>query len=334
MKRLRVILIGLGHDHATSIYDSILRQTELFDAVGFAVPKSELTDFPDKVERYRGQLPMYTIEEILALPNVDGAVVETEEVNLTYYAQLAAERGLHIHMDKPGGLDIAAFDRLIDTVQSHRSAFTTGYMYRFNPKIQEALQKIENGDLGEIYAVETHMDCEHPVSKREWLGRFPGGMMFYLGCHLVDLIYRIQGEPLEVLPMNCSTGAGADDYGMAVFRYPHGVSFAKTCANEPGGFVRRQLVICGSKGTIELKPLESYTSGPHDHRDSYTVMRETYANEGWNTFGAMSESDLFNRYDDMMRHFAEVANGKENPYSYEYERAVYRLLLKACGKES
>ena len=335
MKTLRVILIGLGHDHATSIYDSVLLQKDLFEVVGFAVPESELTDFPEKVSTYRDRrhLPMYTVEELLALPDIDGAIIETEEVNLTYYAQLAADRGLHIHMDKPGGVDLSAFEKLMDTVQSKGLAFTTGYMYRFNPMIEEALQKVQNGDLGEIYAVEAHMDCEHNTAKREWLGRFPGGMMFFLGCHLIDLIYRIQGEPLEVLPLNCSTNVDAEDYGMAVLRYPHGISFAKTCANEAGGFARRQLVICGTKGTLELKPLESFVTNPTDGRNTCTDMRETYADEGWCTFGKQKQSEPFNRYDSMMRHFAEVANGKENPYSYDYERAVYRLLLKACGKE-
>lgn len=126
-------------------------------------------------------------------------------------------------------------------------------MYRFNPLISEAIARAKSGELGEIYSVEAHMDCVHPPEKRQWLDRFPGGMMFYLGCHLIDLIYQIQGEPDEIISMNTSTEYkidGAEDFGMAVLKYPHGVSFAKTCAAEPGGFMRRQLVICGTKGTF------------------------------------------------------------------------------------
>lgn len=43
---------------------------------------------------------------------------------------------------------------------------------------------------------------------------------------------------------------------MVVFRYRNGISFAKSTAVEYGGFERRQLVVCGSKGTVELKPFE------------------------------------------------------------------------------
>jgi hypothetical protein len=35
----------------------------------------------------------------------------------------------------------------------------------------------------------------------------------------------------------------------------------------------------------------------------------------------------------MMRNFAEMVCGKENPYTYDYELNLYKLILRACGKE-
>ena len=154
--------------------------------------------------------------------------------------------------------------------------------------------------------------------------------MFFLGCHLIDLIYRIQGEPDEVISLNCSTGCGeihTEDHGMAVFKYPGGVSFAKTCDIEYGGFLRRQLVICGEKGTIEIKPLEMVTSG-----GQLTIANECYhtnIHKPWDS----KQSELYDRYDDMMKNFAEIIRGKKNAYSYDYELELYKLILKSCGKE-
>ena len=119
---------------------------------------------------------------------------------------MVANAGKHLHMEKPGGVDLADFEKLVEILKSKNLTFSTGYMYRFNPKIQEALAKVKNGELGEIYSVEAHMDCKHPAEVRQWLQNFPGGMMFFLGCHLIDLIYQIQGEPEEIIPFNCSTG--------------------------------------------------------------------------------------------------------------------------------
>ena len=175
------------------------------------------------------------------------------------------------------------------------------------------------------------MNCIQTRQTREWLGTFPGGMMFYLGCHLIDLILQIQGMPERVLPLNKSTsidGVKTQDFGMAILDYKNGVSFAKTNACELGGYARRQLVVTGSKGSIELKPFEMYGDNPEY---LYTTKTEYYS-ANWGDMGISTNSDLYNRYDAMMASFAAMVRGeKENPYTYDYEFELYRTILKACG---
>lgn len=330
MKKIKVAQIGTSENsHGNFIWESMIKQKDIFDVVGYALPENEREKFPDRAKSFDGYNEM-TVDKILNNPEIEAVAVETEEIYLTKYALMVANAGKHLHMEKPGGVDLADFKKLVETLKSKNLTFSTGYMYRFNPKIQEALAKVKNGELGEIYSVEAHMDCKHPAEVRQWLQNFPGGMMFFLGCHLIDLIYQIQGEPEEIIPLNCSTGydeVTANDYGMVVFKYKNGVSFAKTCANENGGFLRRQLVICGEKGTIEIKPLEVSAEG-----GLYTVMNEAYSND-WHKEWDASKSDVYDRYDDMMRNFAEMVRGKENPYSYDYELGLYKLILRSCGKE-
>ena len=45
-----------------------------------------------------------------------------------------------------------------------------------------------------------------------------------------------------------------------------------------------------------------------------------------------TKSEPFDRYDDMMKNFAEIARGKENPYGYDYELELFELVMQACGK--
>ena len=330
MKKIKVAQIGTSkNSHGNQIWESMIKQKDIFDVVGYALPENEREKFPDRAKAFDGYNEL-TVDEILNNPEIEAVAVETEEIYLTKYALMVANAGKHLHMEKPGGVDLADFEKLVEILKSKNLTFSTGYMYRFNPKIQEALAKVKNGELGEIYSVEAHMDCKHPAEVRQWLQNFPGGMMFFLGCHLIDLIYQIQGEPEEIIPFNCSTGydeVTANDYGMVVFKYKSGVSFAKTCANENGGYLRRQLVICGTKGTIEIKPLEVSADG-----GLYTVMNEAYSTE-WYKEWDTSKSEVYDRYDDMMRNFAEMVRGKENPYSYDYELGLYKLILKSCGKE-
>ena len=334
MKKISVVQIGIGHDHASMVLESMLKQSDIFDVKALALPESETKDFAWGIDHFKDKLPIITAEEALGLSGLDGVVIETEEVNLTKYATLAAKKGLAVHMDKPGGTNLAEFEELVHTVKEKNLVFSTGYMYRHNAAINEAIEKVKSGELGEIYSVEAQMNCFHAPQKRQWLSRFDGGMMFFLGCHLVDLILRIQGDPEEIIPMNTCTGienVSAEDYGFAVFRYKNGISFAKTCAAEAGGFERRQLVICGEKGTIELRPLERFTDGGEKNITGIRNIPESEKNS-WGYRAPFEFSEPFDRYDGMMKAFAEYVRGeKTNPFDYDYELKLYKAVLRACG---
>ena len=113
---------------------------------------------------------------------------------------------------------------------------------------------------------------------------------------------------------------------MALLQYKGISSFVKTCGWEIGGFERRQLVVCGTKGSVELKPLEWY--GDSGMR---TQKRESY-DLGWNTPGSYAWCEDMDRYDGMMASFAAMVRGeKENPYTYDYELELYKTVLKCCG---
>lgn len=330
MKKVKIAQIGTSAcSHGNHAWKSITSQTDIFDVVGYAFPENEREKFPRHAEIFNGYREM-TVEEILSDPEIEAVTVETEEIYLTKYAIMAAKAGKHIHMEKPGGIRLADFEKLIEILKEKKLAFSTGYMYRFNPMVKDSLEKIRNGELGKIYSVEAHMSCPEDKDLKEWLSTFPGGMMFYLGCHLVDLIYQIQGEPEEVIPLNTVTGIDgiqSEDLGMAVFKYKDGVSFAKTSGSEFGGFMRRQLVICGEKGSIEIKPLEVIADN-----GVYTVLNDYYT-DSWTDPWRTEKTDVYPRYDVMLKNFAELVRGKENPYSYDYELNLYKLILKACKNE-
>ena len=330
MKKIRVAQIGIGHDHAVDTIKSLRRLEQYYDIAGFAAPAVEVEKYGERLAAFAG-IPEMTLEQILADDSIEAVCIETEEVSLTDVALACAQAGKHIQMDKPGGLDPDAYEEMLRIMKQKGLVFHTGYMYRYNREVMRVMDMVKTGGFGEIFSVEAHMDCRHVPSKRQWLETFPGGMMFFLGCHLVDLIYGILGMPEEIIPMNCSTGIDgvtAEDYGFAVFKYKNGISFAKTCAEEMGGFARRQLVVTGEKCSVELKPLEMYAPGSSD---LYTGVTD-YTESAWANMGVSRNSEPQDRYDAMITAFAEMVRGeRENPWSYEYELQLYRIVLAACG---
>ncbi len=332
MRKVKIAQIGTSvNSHGNQIWSSLLKQKDIFEVVGYAFPENEREKFPDYAKAF-SEYPEMTVEEILNDPEIEAVTIETEEIYLTKYAIMAARAGKHIHMEKPGGVSLSDFRELISVMKKTGKVFHTGYMYRYNPYVIDLLGRIEKGELGEILSVEAQMNCTHPKTNRQWLENFPGGMMFWLGCHLVDLIFRIQGAPKRIIPLNkCSSleGVTAKDFGFAVFEYENGVSFAKTTAVELGGFARRQLVVNGTKATVELNPLEWYIE---DLKGLQTT-RIIRATTNWNDSGELEKSEIVDRYDNMISSFAElVRDGKENPYTLDYELELFKLILKACGE--
>lgn len=335
MRKVKIAQIGTSETtHASQVYKSLLEQNDIFDVIGFAdVDKHTVSR--NKIFETGKE---YRVEDILKMDGIDAVAVECDEVLQTQYASVCIERGLPIHLEKPGSEPQDDFALMLKNAEKKSIPVHMGYMYRYNPAVQYVLGAIHAGKLGEIYCVEAHMDCIHTAEMRKWLRNFKGGMMFYLGCHLVDLIYQIQGEPQEIIPMNMGVdpeNIGSNDFGMATFRYKNGMSFAKTCAVEAGGYLRRQLVVCGTKGTIELKPLERPSVGELLTTD----MNECYLDEkgymAWGKTGTFTTFKPYNRYDAMMRSFAEIVQGeKKNPWGYDYELRLHALLRKACGLDN
>ncbi len=334
MKKIRVAQIGMSETtHAGAVFQTMAQHPEVFEIVGCADVDRHTRAVSDFYHKY----PILPAEELLDMPGLDAVTVECDEVLQTHYAMEVAKRGLPMHLEKPGSESDQDFDALIDLVEQKDLLLHTGYMYRYNPYLQHAMEAIRQGRIGKVYSVEAQMDCYHPHAMRDWFSTFRGGMMYYLGCHLVDLILQLQGEPVRILPMNRPVEPELHpgcDFGFALFEYKDGVSFAKTCAVEPGGYMRRQLVICGTKGTIELKPFEMPAGGP---MMIATEMNEWYLPEGadhmsWGDPGSHSKTESFNRYEAMLLSFAQMVRGeKKNPWSPEYERRLHKCVLRACG---
>lgn len=332
MRRIRVAQIGTSeYSHGKDIFRTLAKHPDVFEIVGYALPEGERERFPAQMDVYEGYREM-SVEEIMADGSIEAVVIETEEIYLTKYALLAARHGKNMHMEKPGGLSAEDFEELIATVKQKGTVFHTGYMYRYNPVISDTIKRVKAGEIGNVISVEAEMCGWRDGAHAEWLGTFPGGIMFFLGCHMVDLILQLQGMPQRIIPFLKSSGThpvSSNDFAMAVFEYPQGVSFAKSTQAERGGFAKRHLVINGAKGRIEICPLEINVGYPM-HVTEYEECTDT----DWLAEGERKRSAPYDRYGAMMLAFAEMVRGeKENPYTCDYELALYKTLEKCCGSE-
>ncbi len=319
--KLRVGQIGIAHDHASDIMECMLNLSDLFEVLGVVTLDEENTTLLQRhYDTYNG-VPKLTKEELFAL-NPDAIVVESSEKNLISTAIECAKRKIHLHIDKPAGMDIDELKTLMDIAKENGLVVRFGYMYRTNPAIVEARRMVENGELGEIYSIHAVMNADHDAKKRAWLKNMKGGIMYFLGCHLVDLVYLFKGKPNDVTLFNRKSGmegVEAEDSGFAVFDYGNCIATIESNSIEYRATERRQLTICGEKGRIEIKPLEWPTKIEVFTRENAEGDRRI-------------EYPPYARYDKMMEDFYDkVKNGTKDNYDYDYEMAVQKLVLYTSG---
>lgn len=329
MKRIKIGQIGIGHNHGEGKMRTVRKFPELFEVIGYAEEHDEWINQRGNLECYQG-LPRLTAEEIIA--KSDAILVECDVWNLTKTAQMCVNAGKHVHVDKPASGTFEEFQTLIHTAESRKLIVQLGYMYRYNYAVRELMRMIHDGELGEIYQIDAEMSTYHSREYREWLRHFNGGSMYIFGSHLIDLIVSILGEPLRVHPFIRQTGfegVYSDDNCFAVLEYDKAIARVTNLSVEVNGWGMRRLAVFGSRGTVEIKPLELNVKMTQSTIDLVSNAHYCDIQKAMN----VHDVPALSRYDDMMKDFYDcIVNGKENPYPYQHELAVQKTLCRVVGE--
>ncbi|MFM7520953.1 MAG: Gfo/Idh/MocA family protein [Planctomycetota bacterium] len=253
---IRIGQIGVGHGHATKL--AVYRASPDYDVVGICEPDEALRRGARERPPFAG-LPWMTRDELLALPGLDAVLVETRVGDLLDQAEAAVAAGKHVHVDKPAGTSLGQLRRLLAAAEARGLLVQTGYMYRYNPAVLLLREFLRAGWLGEVFEIHAVMSKLVGDAERDDLVRQPGGTMFELGCHLVDLVVAILGAPQHVAAFPRHSGARDDgllDNMLAVLEYPRATATIRTSVIEVDGWSRRQLTVCGTEGTLSIQPLD------------------------------------------------------------------------------
>ena len=328
MKKIKIGQIGIGHNHGEAKMLAVRKFPELFEVIGYAEENEEWIEKRGGLKGYEG-LKRLSVDEIIK--ESDAVLVETDVWNLTEIAKKCVDAGKHIHMDKPASGTLEEYKALLDTAKAKNLIVQLGYMYRYNPAVIKCLEHIKNGDLGEIYSINAEMSTYHAVDYKQWLTNFYGGIMYILGSHLVDLIVYILGEPDKITSFLKHTrldNVDFEDNNLAVLEYEKALARVYVSSVEVNGWGRRQLMVSGSKGTVNIVPIENNCTMTYADLDISTM---PYEDMKQNVDVKDIPKDC--RYDDMMQDFyAYIQGTKKNPFSYEHEYLVQKVLYKVIGK--
>jgi predicted dehydrogenase len=324
-KKIRIGQIGVGHSHAAGKMSSLRALADCYEVVGVVEPDPELRKRWEVHPAYRGLVWM-TEEQLLGAEGLRAVAVETAVGELIPTAARCIDAGMHVHVDKPAGESLAAFRQLLDAAGRRQLTVQMGYMFRNNPAFEFCFRAVKEGWLGRIFEVHGVIGKWLDASERRRFLPSGGGTMFELGCHLIDSLVSVLGKPDKVTSYIRRTRAPEDrlpDNQLAVFEYPQAIATIRSAVVEIHGELRRQMVVCGDEGTIEIRPLEPPRLELilRKPRGSYAAGRREIALR-----------KMPDRYQDQLVELARIIRGEiENAYSPAHDLAVQEAVLRASG---
>lgn len=251
---IRAAFLGASHSHAAAKVQTV-RENPLFELAGICEPDAKLRE-----KFAAGGIRLLTQDEVLRDPGIRVVVVDSDVPQHAAQALLALEAGKHVHVEKPPATDLAGLQRMLEAAAGKRLLLQQGYMWRYHPGINAALEAARNGWLGEVFQVRGTIPTLVPADERAALARFAGGQMFELGCHLIDPLIRLMGEPLRVTSTLQARGGDAlADNTLAVFEFARAIGTITSASILPFGTRQRAFEIFGSNGSAVLRPIEPPT---------------------------------------------------------------------------
>ena len=326
--KLRFAQYGISHGHATGKAIA-MKSNDDVDFAGVYEPSAEVRATLGTHEAYEGVHWFSSADEMLEDETIVGVAAQGRVSQNLDFARAALECGKHVWLDKPAGDDLEAFRAVLDIAREKGLCVQLGYMFRYNAGFQFVLDWANSGKLGEIFSVRGRISTrrsEEDVWKlRDSRGEREGGIMYILGCHLIDIIVALLGRPERVT--SCSQNLNHTfpwfrDNTAAVFEYPDAMATLESTASEVSHGESRRLEVYGTRGSAILEPLE-----PPALRLCLDEDRHGYA-KGWQRV----EVEKRPRYVESLRALVADIRGEKSPdRSLDHEFTVQETVLRAVG---
>lgn len=323
---LRIGQIGIAHSHAAGKVPFLRSHPEV-EYVGIFEPDDATWNTFSRNAAYAN---VRRLDEagVLGDPSVQGLFIETMPIDNLAWAKRALQAGKHVFIDKAPSPSIEAFREVLDLAEQKRLHVQVGYQFRYAPAFQFVLDWATSGRLGRVFLVRASLPTSQSVYERWYphASQTPGGTMYELGCHMIDLIVTMLGRPGKVHSV-----LRADyhefsrppflDNAVAILEYESTMAIVDSCVPTVNAGPLRHFSVHGTRGSVLLEPME-----PPQLRLCLSVSQNGYQS-GWQEVPVVDRP----RFVGDVADFVAVVTGKSEPrYSPAHDFLVHETLLRAC----
>ncbi|MCR5040924.1 MAG: Gfo/Idh/MocA family oxidoreductase [Clostridia bacterium] len=190
---------------------------------------------------------------LLGREDIDAAVVAVPDQLHRELACAFLRAGKHVLCEKPMALTRGDVSEMIRASDESGRKLMIGQICRFTPAFEKAKELVASGALGELYFVESEYAHDYMKLVGGWRADPLRHGVIGGGCHAVDLLRWLAGDPVEVFAYGTHRllpTVPYDDATVAVMRFGEntmGKVFVSTgCKRD----YTMRTVIYGTKGTL------------------------------------------------------------------------------------
>ena len=222
--------------------------------------------------------------EMLVRDDIDVVIVSTPDQLHKEHTILSLEAGKHVLCEKPMALTVEECRHMVEASKRYGKKLMVGQICRYAPGFVMAKKLIEDGQIGTLFFVESEYahDYSHVQGVGNWRLdpvklRHPviGG-----GCHAVDLLRWIAGNPYEVIAYASGKVLKSwpvSDCTIAMLRFPDGVLGKVFVSVGCKRSYTMRSVFYGDKGTIIADNTTPYISLYKENiADEYKLFQGKY----------------------------------------------------------
>ncbi|MEI6866875.1 MAG: Gfo/Idh/MocA family oxidoreductase [Actinomycetes bacterium] len=234
--KLRAGLVGLGmmgRHHAR-----VLGSLDGVDLVAVSDPMGD----PHGVAG--GRAVLASVHELIKV-GVDYAMVAAPTAFHEELALALAEAGVHALIEKPLAVDTPAAQRITAAFAAKGLVGAVGHIERYNPALQKLREKLDAGDLGEVYQI---------ITRRQ--GPFPAriadvGVVKDLATHDIDLTAWVARSAFATVSARTTHKSGRphEDMVAAIGELKNGI-ITNHLVNWLTPFKERLTMVTGERGTL------------------------------------------------------------------------------------
>jgi UDP-N-acetylglucosamine 3-dehydrogenase len=292
---MKVGIISFAHPHAYGYADS-LGKIDGVQIIGIADDDQKRGE--NAAAKYNTKF--FKGHEELLQQDLDAVIITSENSKHREHVVAAAKAGKHILCEKPLATKVEDAKEMIEVCKQNQVILQTAFPVRFNSAVVRAKKIIENGELGQIFAIKGTNRGTNPGGWFIDQAKSGGGAVIDHTVHVVDLMrWFIGAEVKEVYAEidNTISSGSIDDCGILNIEFENDVFSTLDCSwsrNETyptWGDVTLEII--GSEGNLKV--------------DAFAQKLDVYAPDGvnWNYWGDNMDFELVNDF------LTSVSNGKE-----------------------